>query len=943
MHRSGTSVLAGCLNLMGLNLGYSLMPGDVSNLSGYYENQDIVLAHDILLRGLGCRWDMVGTLPENWEQSQAADKAQETISEIIEHQYLNQDVPFVIKDPRMCRLMPLWKRLLNQLSIQTSLVFMLRHPMEVAKSLKERNNFDLLQGHLLWLVHNREALAAGQDLDHMLITFDQLLADPITTLASLTNLPILSNLDPYPYSQDLLQFTRPELKHHHQGNSKGNLNGLFSHYAWIYDQFRSLQAKSQVFNLKSDQEETNNPLARAKKVAEFPLAISESTTLPSTDDRRHAAQVLDNLLNLISRYEQTELDLANQRQRRLLAVTNVAETLFAQVFFPRPKAKPGEYTEEDSKKILLAPGEWQQLKVDIPNPETLQKNRLRLDPLNTRGLASLSAIKLVNRTNGQICWSAEEQFSQISVKKDALILSRDNSLELVTTGNDPSLLLPELPDLPDCPMYLEVWIKAVRSQESLTKYWQEMVQNREELLAKQEELIRSRDKIQAELEELKKELDQKKKSLQQEQADKDQLQKQVQDLENQLEKKEQSEKQVSHELDKLKNELAEQKKSWQKETEDKDKSIKELENSLQAQKDLTLEYFTVLSQTEKEQEELREEYSSQVAQLQDQLRAKEEELNRQLEQFQSRQQQWQDQLQAKEEELNSQLEQFESRHQELQDQLQAKDEELQDQIQAKDQSVSELQEQLQSQKDLTIRYFHALAKAEKDQDQLRQKLWQLKEQNKKLKTWMQQLHKDLQALLGSARWKLGNFAVRTLEVFLLRPRKSMAVDHMQDIFTSFNNKDWKIDLARARPEKAQDRGKQLVHWLGLLQKDFLALKSSLRWKVGQATMRTVEIMLFRGKPGLAIDHMQQIFDDFEKWKENNQSRIKASALSSRDIKQLQRWLNQLEADFEALIKSMRWKVGQATMRVVEVILLRKKRPIVIDHMQGIFDNYHQRI
>jgi len=73
-HRSGTSAMAGCLNLMGFNLGNALMPGNEASQSGYFENQDIVLAHDILFRDLGCRWDMVGGLPPDWLESQAARK-----------------------------------------------------------------------------------------------------------------------------------------------------------------------------------------------------------------------------------------------------------------------------------------------------------------------------------------------------------------------------------------------------------------------------------------------------------------------------------------------------------------------------------------------------------------------------------------------------------------------------------------------------------------------------------------------------------------------------------------------------------------------------------------------------------------------------------------------------------------------------------------------------
>jgi hypothetical protein len=484
--RSGSSAMAGCLNLIGFNLGNALMPGNEANQSGYFENQDIVLAHDTLFRDLGCRWDMVGGLPPDWLESQAARKALDTLSNILQDQFLNQNRPFAVKDPRMCRLMPLWSRALEQFNIRPGLILVLRHPMEVAKSLQKINGHELLKGHLLWLSHNREALAGCRGQEYLMITFDQLLADPIATLRKTARLSALAGIDPLRHSREILQFVRPELKNHHQSESSEIHDGLFRHYAWVYDQFRTLQAKSQVQLTPKAAEDAGPQNSMAQEISEFPLAISVSKLLPATDERRHAAVVFDNLLSVIGRYEQAELDESNQLQRRILSATNAAETIFAQIYFP--EAATGAYSERESRKVLLAPGEWQKISLEVPRPEVLRAHRLRVDPLNTRGMVNISGVKLVNPANGQECWSAQDRFAGFSSGGDALLLARGDNLVMAATGDDPRLLLPELPDLPDCPMRLEMWIKAGRGQDVMHKYWRALLQNRSQLVAKHDEL-----------------------------------------------------------------------------------------------------------------------------------------------------------------------------------------------------------------------------------------------------------------------------------------------------------------------------------------------------------------------------------------------------------------------------------------------------------------------
>ncbi len=55
-----------------------------------------------------------------------------------------------------------------------------------------------------------------------------------------------------------------------------------------------------------------------------------------------------------------------------------------------------------------------------------------------------------------------------------------------------------------------------------------------------------------------------------------------------------------------------------------------------------------------------------------------------------------------------------------------------------------------------------------------------------LERWMEQLDSDVQALLQSKRWKVGNLLVGLLERALLRGSKPTAADHMREIFVSFD-------------------------------------------------------------------------------------------------------------------------------------------------------------
>jgi glycosyltransferase involved in cell wall biosynthesis len=184
------------------------------------------------------------------------------------------------------------------------------------------------------------------------------------------------------------------------------------------------------------------------------------------------------------------------------------------------------------------------------------------------------------------------------------------------------------------------------------------------------------------------------------------------------------------------------------------------------------------------------------------------------------------------------------------------------------------------------------------------------------------LRKDFTALMGSRRWRSGNALIRCIEIILLRGRKPGAADHMQQIFADLNLMHSQQAARQHDPFMNEDR------LINKLEKDVHAFSNSTRWKLGNALLRSVEIMRFRGKSLLALDHMNQIFQDFH-----------SESGATSQIKQ--RWINKLESDFQDILDSKRWKIGNSLVRCVEVFLLKKKKPMVTDHMEKLFDQFKQ--
>jgi hypothetical protein len=214
MHRSGTSALTKVLNLCGLDLPADLLPGFPDNDRGFFEPRKVIGLHDVMLEALGSSWDDLGGIPTaRLVGPETADYRHRLLEALRED--LGQSRQFVIKDPRLCRLMPLWRLILAEFGAQPSCVLVIRNPLDIAASLEARNKFPTAKSLVLWVRHFLDSERHTRDLPRTFASYDALLENWKATVRRIEqDLSLgLSSRSAQTETQ-IREFLEPTLRHH---------------------------------------------------------------------------------------------------------------------------------------------------------------------------------------------------------------------------------------------------------------------------------------------------------------------------------------------------------------------------------------------------------------------------------------------------------------------------------------------------------------------------------------------------------------------------------------------------------------------------------------------------------------------------------------------------------------------------------------------------------
>lgn len=183
MHRSGTSALSALLVRAGLDAPQDLMPATPANPSGYWESLGAMQLNDQMLQHLGSEWASAKTLSgHGWELNEPAAREWRVGLLSLLHSSYPAGGRAVLKDPRLCVLLPGLRPWLESMLISCVVFLPVRHPAEVAASLHVAEGTPRGQALLLWLGHVLQAERYSRGLDRLIVNYHEMLADPKSVL-----------------------------------------------------------------------------------------------------------------------------------------------------------------------------------------------------------------------------------------------------------------------------------------------------------------------------------------------------------------------------------------------------------------------------------------------------------------------------------------------------------------------------------------------------------------------------------------------------------------------------------------------------------------------------------------------------------------------------------------------------------------------------------------
>jgi len=182
MHRSGTSAVARLLNMMGAYFAppEQMMPPTDANPKGYWEREDVRWLNERIFTALNMSWDNIADFKSSALTEEICAPFREEARKIVFS--LDANRPWLLKDPRLCLLLPFWQEFLEI----PVCVYVYRNPIQVAQSLqKTRPDFSLSLGLALWEKYTAFGLDTSHAMPRIFISHESLLATPVATTQAL--------------------------------------------------------------------------------------------------------------------------------------------------------------------------------------------------------------------------------------------------------------------------------------------------------------------------------------------------------------------------------------------------------------------------------------------------------------------------------------------------------------------------------------------------------------------------------------------------------------------------------------------------------------------------------------------------------------------------------------------------------------------------------------
>lgn len=212
------------LNLLGAALPADLMPANPeSNPRGFWESIEMARINDALLVDLGRTWGDVRPTPDPNETLTPArlEMYRSDATDFLARSFEGCSLA-VLKDPRLCRLMPFWSETAVRAGWRVRCVLSLRHPVEVSGSLARRDQIGRCRAEALWLRYVLESERTTRSFPRTVATFGSLLEDWRALVAQLGAALELDGLQPTGVAEaEVEAFLMADLRNHYREDGVG--------------------------------------------------------------------------------------------------------------------------------------------------------------------------------------------------------------------------------------------------------------------------------------------------------------------------------------------------------------------------------------------------------------------------------------------------------------------------------------------------------------------------------------------------------------------------------------------------------------------------------------------------------------------------------------------------------------------------------------------------
>jgi hypothetical protein len=171
-HRSGTSLVARILNLLGVHLGPDerILTSGEDNPSGYWEHRPFVDINDEILIRFGGEWDEPPVFPASWARDPRLADLRARARQLVAEDFAPEPL-WGWKDPRTCLTLPFWQDLIGPMRY----VVCVRNPSAVVASLTRRSIMTSERAERLWLAHMQAILAHTSGHPRMFVFYEDLI------------------------------------------------------------------------------------------------------------------------------------------------------------------------------------------------------------------------------------------------------------------------------------------------------------------------------------------------------------------------------------------------------------------------------------------------------------------------------------------------------------------------------------------------------------------------------------------------------------------------------------------------------------------------------------------------------------------------------------------------------------------------------------------------